>query len=100
MDQITPAGCRLSIPEWSVLCHLVKDSGFCYFSANPSLGRSVEGTECYWMEKRAEREREMMERKRKRVSINLSLCSQQGKSDEWESRTRKVDLIAPVHHHE
>lgn len=56
MDQITPAGCRLSIPEWSVLCHLVKDSGFCYFSANPSLGRSVEGTECYWMEKRAERE--------------------------------------------
>ena len=52
------------------------------------------------MEKRAEREREMMERKRKRVSINLSLCSQQGKSDEWESRTRKVDLIAPVHHHE
>lgn len=93
MDQITPAGCRLSSPEWPVLCHLVKDSGFCYFSANPSLGRSVEGIECYWMEKGAERERD--DGRKKRVSINLSLCSQQGKSDEWESRMRKVDLIAP-----
>ena len=55
MDQITPAACRLSSPERSVLCHLVKDSGFCYFSANPPLGRGVEGIGSYWMEKRAER---------------------------------------------
>lgn len=75
MDQITPAACRLSIPEWSVLCHLVKDSGFCYFSANPSLGRSVEGTECYWMEKRAEREGDDGKKKKESIHKCLSLLT-------------------------
>lgn len=50
-DQITPAGCSLHSCVWSVLGHLVKDSGFGYFLANPSLGRSFEGGECIWKEK-------------------------------------------------
>ena len=42
----------------------------------------------------------MVERERKRVPINLPLCLQKGKSDQWESRMRKADLIKPVQQHD
>lgn len=97
VDQITPAACRLSSPERSVLCHLVKQwfQWFLLFFCKSTLRQGR------WGDRRlldGEGGREM-ERERKRVPINLPLCSQEGKSDQWESRMRKADLIAPVQQH-